>query len=148
MASWRTQHYRQRVDRRADASNATVMAIRRQLGDKSSPLEKRFLWGWKVIHGPELVCEFQFHPSRKWRFDFAHSDSRVAVEIEGGTWVAGRHTTGTGFERDCEKYNEAAFLGWVVFRLTQEMLTFANLGRIRAFIDHRHYVDGCLKEGQ
>lgn len=62
--------------------------------------------------------EYRFHPTRRWRFDFAWPDRRVAVEVEGGVWVGGRHVQGTGFEKDCEKYSEAASLGWRVLRVT------------------------------
>jgi hypothetical protein len=40
----------------------------------------------------------------------------VAMECEGAVWTGGRHTRGSGFVADCEKYNEAARLGWFVFR--------------------------------
>ena len=43
-------------------------------------------------------------------------------ELEGGTWTGGRHTRGTGFRDDCEKYNAAGAFGWRVFRLTGESL--------------------------
>jgi very-short-patch-repair endonuclease len=59
---------------------------------------------------------------RKWRFDFAFPDSLVAVEIEGGTWIAGRHSRGAAFAKDCEKYNAACHGGWRVFRYTTEMV--------------------------
>ena len=62
------------------------------------------------------VREHRFHPTRKWRFDFAFPDHKLAVEIEGGIWANGRHTRGSGFKADMEKYNEAALLGWKVLR--------------------------------
>ena len=68
------------------------------------------------------VRELKFHPTRKWRFDFSWPEQMIAVEIEGGTWSGGRHTTGAGFEKDCEKYNEAAALGWAVYRFTSGMI--------------------------
>jgi hypothetical protein len=37
-----------------------------------SKLERRFELLWRILNGPELVREFQFHPTRKWRADFAH----------------------------------------------------------------------------
>ena len=61
--------------------------------------------------------EFRFHPSKGWRFDFANQDLMLAVEIEGGIWANGRHNRGSGFVKDCEKYNEAALLGWLVLRI-------------------------------
>jgi very-short-patch-repair endonuclease len=66
--------------------------------------------------------EYPFHPTRKWRFDFAWPDLKLAVEVEGQTWHAGRHTRGSGFEKDCEKYAEAAILGWRVIRVTADMV--------------------------
>lgn len=72
------------------------------------------------------VTEHRFHPVRKWRFDFAWLDKSIAVEIEGGTWSGGRHTRGSGFETDCEKYNEAAAIGWTVFRFTGKMVKSGN----------------------
>ena len=62
------------------------------------------------------VAEYRFHPTRKWRFDFACPDAMLAFEIDGGTWTGGRHTTGSGYEKDCEKLNAAAELGWIVLR--------------------------------
>ncbi len=69
------------------------------------------------------VMEFRFAPPRRWRFDFAWIDRMIAFEIEGGIWVGGRHTTGTGFKNDIEKYNEAALLGWMVLRATTDQVS-------------------------
>ena len=60
--------------------------------------------------------EYKFHSVRKWRFDFAWPELKVALEIEGGIWAKGRHVSPRGFILDCEKYNEASSLGWVVLR--------------------------------
>jgi very-short-patch-repair endonuclease len=68
------------------------------------------------------VPEYRFHSTRRWRFDFAIPDKKIAIEIEGGTWSGGRHTRGGGFRKDCEKYNTAAGLGWKIFRFTSDMV--------------------------
>jgi hypothetical protein len=75
------------------------------------------VWG---IHGlPKPEAEYRFHPERKWRFDYAWPNHfLIAVEIEGAIWTGGRHTRGSGFAKDMEKYNAAGKLGWRVFRFT------------------------------
>lgn len=78
--------------------------------------------GLKSVEIPPFTPEYRFHPVRKWRFDFAWPDQKVAVEYEGATWIAGRHTRGSGFAKDCEKYNTAATMGWRVLRFTAEMV--------------------------
>ena len=99
---------------------------------KREKLENEFLWLWKMYWGPNLKHQHKFHETRKWTFDFAHLDTRVAVEIEGGTWVNGRHNRGQGYADDCEKYNAATALGWKVFRLTSNMI---NESKITAIIE-------------
>lgn len=71
---------------------------------------------------PVPETELRFHPVRKWRFDFAWPDRKLAAEVDGGVWIGGRHNRGTGFERDCEKLNAAAVLGWRVLRFTTAMI--------------------------
>lgn len=66
--------------------------------------------------------EYRFHPTRMWRFDFALPDQKIGVEVEGGTWSNGRHSRGAGFEKDCEKYNQAALHGWRVLTFTTGMV--------------------------
>lgn len=82
---------------------------------------------------PEPVREFRFHPVRRWPFDLAWPDHRVAVEVDGGAFMlrpcprcgamipqGGRHTSGAGFREDCVKVSEAAALGWRVLRVMPE----------------------------
>ena len=64
------------------------------------------------------VTEYKFHLGRRWRFDICWPDEHLAVEVEGGTWINGRHNRGSGFEKDAEKYAEALCLGWKVLRVT------------------------------
>lgn len=71
------------------------------------------------IEGIKVETEYRFHPERKWRFDFAIPDKKIAIEYEG-VYGGGksRHTTVSGYTADSEKYNEAAKLGWTVLRYT------------------------------
>lgn len=72
--------------------------------------------------GLKVKSEYRFTRPRRWRFDYAWPDKKIAFEIEGGTWTRSRHTTGSGYEADCEKYSVAAILGWCVVRATTTMV--------------------------
>lgn len=76
----------------------------------------------KVYAIPEPMLEFKFLQNRKFRFDFAWTEYMLAVEIEGGVWIQGRHTRGSGFVKDMEKYNLAACEGWRILRFTPQQL--------------------------
>jgi very-short-patch-repair endonuclease len=67
------------------------------------------------------VNEYRFC-ERMWRFDFAFPELKIAVEIEGGIHISGRHNRGKGMEEDMEKYNRAAVLGWTVLRYSTGMV--------------------------
>jgi very-short-patch-repair endonuclease len=104
-----------------------------------SALEKRFGWTWLALKGPRLEREYRFEPTRKWRFDFAHPLTRIAIEIEGGVWIRGAHTRPVGFTSDCEKYNAATAAGWRIFRLTRDMLGIAHMRPIIALLNNLEY---------
>lgn len=89
-----------------------------------SDLEQTFLFYWRALvpSAPEPVSEHRFDATRRWRFDFAWPDKKVAVEIEGGTHANGRHNRAAGYAKDCEKYNAAAEAGWRVLRYTGGMV--------------------------
>lgn len=90
---------------------------------QTEKLKERFLDQWRLAKGPwPLASEFRFHLTRRWRFDYAFVPRALAIEIEGGVWTGGAHTRGGHFNSDCEKYNEAALLGWRVFRFTTNMM--------------------------
>ena len=81
--------------------------------------------------GMPFEREYYFHPKRRWRFDFAFVDLKLAVEVEGityygknrnGSMKLGRHQTSKGIEEDMIKYGEAMKLGWSVYRCSQNMV--------------------------
>ena len=90
-----------------------------------SALASKFVLLWKATGGPELTPEHKFHPTRKWRFDFALPDYKLAIEIDGGAFLpfGGRHGRGLGMVKDCEKYRAAADLGWRVWRFSPKCIT-------------------------
>lgn len=71
--------------------------------------------------------EYAFCPPRRYRFDFANRKLKLAVEIEGGTWIQGRHNRASSIEADFRKYNLAACLGWKILRGTTAMAESGEL---------------------
>lgn len=66
--------------------------------------------------------EFKFHQSRKWRADFHLKGRMILIEVEGGIWSGGRHTSGKGYIGDMEKYNAATMQGYQVIRFSTEQV--------------------------
>lgn len=90
------------------------------------------------IPGVEVVKEYMFHYTRKWRFDYAIPELKVAVEIDGGVWDYGRHNRPQGYMDDMEKLNNAISLGWYVLRFTTyDRMTNATLSLIKKTVELR-----------
>lgn len=79
---------------------------------------RRLLTQCQALKLPIPSLEYLFHPVRRWRFDCVWVEAKIAVEIEGGLWVNGRHNRAQGFLADMMKYNEATRLGWRVYRFS------------------------------
>lgn len=89
----------------------------------------------KADLGVTCVKEHKFHPTRRWRFDYAIPEHKIALEVEGGVWTQGRHTRPQGFLGDIEKYNTATLMGWRVFRTTpDDLYTGATLKMLKQAI--------------
>lgn len=89
---------------------------------KESANRLRFLRLCEAENLPVPVYEHKFHPERKWRFDFAWPEQKVALEIDGGLYINGGHTRGSGRERDYEKDASALGMGWRVMRVSTGQL--------------------------
>ena len=74
----------------------------------------------------DFVAEHKFHEERKWRFDIAIPSLKIAIEYEGIMSRKSRHTTVTGYTKDCEKYNAATIAGWRVLRYNA--INYKSLG--------------------
>jgi very-short-patch-repair endonuclease len=110
-----------------------TVAHARKLGlvADASELEAAFAHALRM-HGADLppaVREHQFHPTRRWAFDWAWPRALLAVEVDGGQHVAGggRHNT----DGDREKLNQAAALGWRVLRFSGAMLASDPIGCVQ-----------------
>ena len=83
---------------------------------------------------PAPVFEYRFHPVRKWRMDIAWPEHRIALEVNGGYWLAGggRHNRGAGRIKDDEKMNHAAMLGWRVLTVQPKgLMTVQTVEMVR-----------------
>ena len=74
-----------------------------------------------ILHNidiPESEYMFAKELKRKFRFDYCYTKHKLAIEIEGGIWINGRHNRASGFIKDMEKYNIACILGYRILRFT------------------------------
>jgi very-short-patch-repair endonuclease len=99
--------------------------------------EETFALHMKAL-GLNPAREFQFHPERKWKIDFAFVEQKLGVKIDGGSRSHGRHNRADGFEADCIKLNAAVALGWRILRYTTEMVTRGAVAEQVATIIFRH----------
>lgn len=97
---------------------------------------------------PAPVLEFRFHETRRWRFDYAWPERLLAMEVDGGGWVQGRHSRGRGIEADCEKFAEALVRGWRVLRVTPaQVKSGAALGWVQALLQRAPHVAPSMDPG-
>src|SRR5271166_5764385 len=93
---------------------------------------------WRAMGGPELQSEFEFSDDAGWKFDFAHADTMIAFEIQGGVWRKGGGAhQGKGFERDCEKFLEANLLGWRVIALHPKQIEPVTIQRLIKWVNEQ-----------
>ena len=70
---------------------------------------------------PIPEAEYQFAPPRKWRFDWIF-EGWLALEIQGGLFIKGRHTQGAWLLKEYEKLNEAVIRGYAVLMVTPQQV--------------------------
>ena len=87
-----------------------------------SALEEVLAFQIKAKGLPVPDREYPAVPGRRFRFDFAWPMERVLVEVQGGTWGTGGHSTGKGIARDCEKHNLAVIHGWRCLDVTTDQI--------------------------
>lgn len=87
---------------------------------------------WFAAHGLHPVAEHRFDEARKWRFDFAFPDKRVALEVQGGLFTGGRHSRGPALLKEHEKLNAAACAGWrILYTIPQNLCMIETVEMIR-----------------
>lgn len=98
-------------------------------------MEKEFIEEVLKRRNIDFVKEHRFMGKRRrFRFDYAILDKKIAIEYEGldtvsksGKPIKSGHTTKVGYTSDCTKYNLAAINGWKVLRFTA--LNYKDVGK-------------------
>lgn len=89
---------------------------RRRIGAETQSQQLTGLFGGVLrfysIRMPWSEFPFATELGRKWRWDYAWVEERVALEVQGGIWSRGRHGRGSGIVKDMAKFNAGAALGW------------------------------------
>jgi len=115
-----------------------------------SALEDNFLKAWQIV-APDLSLEREYSAieswesdfqkryaknkrSKRYRADFAQTEAKIILEVQGGTWNRGRHVQASGYARDARKFNLAQFANWQVFLLVSETAT--DLLVLRQIAEH------------
>ena len=91
---------------------------------KQSELELEFITRWRQLAPrglPEPIGQVKFC-GRKFAWDWAFPCSKIAIEMQGGTWVHGAHTREPRYSDDCEKSIIGQCLGWMVIWLSGPMI--------------------------
>lgn len=95
------------------------------------PAVEGFLAARGIVASPfdSAVREFRFHPTRKFRADFAWLDKKVIMEVDGGLHVQGGHSRGAAREYDMARDAEAMMLGWKVVRVSTKQFKNGDADR-------------------
>ena len=112
-----------------------TMAVRTWLEAETSgsALQREFVRDLKKSGLPAPVLEYKFMDDRRFRFDLAWPEIKIAIEVDGGQWVKGTtrtgktyshgHQSGAGYEAGRDKDNLAQLAGWIVLRFTTRHVT-------------------------
>lgn len=99
--------------------------VKRPQAPRSAPAVKPDAFQlWCKAHGlPVPAREVAFAtPDRKYRADYYFPAHGVIVEVNGGIWRTGAHSSGRGLLRDYSKMNLAQVLGYRYLTYTPAQL--------------------------
>lgn len=103
------------------------LALQQRNGKPRAPRRSRrpyldeLLQEAKLVGLPEPVREYRFHPTRKWPFDAAWPERKIAIEYQGGVFQRDpSHSSIGGIVRDYEKFTEASLAGWTLLLVTAQ----------------------------
>ena len=95
---------------------------REQQKAKREHLELTLLQQIRQSGLPTPERQVQLIPGRKWSWDVVYRAEMIAIEVQGGSWGVGAHSSGLGIARDCEKANSANLAGWCCLAFTTDQI--------------------------
>jgi len=82
--------------------------------------------------GFDVITEFKFCETRKFRSDYCIPELRLLIEKEGGIFTGKAHGSITGILRDIEKYNLATILGYRILRYQpKDLISYKTIKDIK-----------------
>ena len=98
----------------------------------------------------QVVSEYRFHPTRRWRFDAAAPTIMVGFEMDGILGgPGGGHQRRRGYIGDRSKDLHAQALGWLVIRVCSSQLDDGSaLPLIEQIVGRRLEVLAIRKQAQ
>lgn len=109
--------------------------------------EREYRFAAHAVGGPGKGLRIRLEEAglKDWRMDFAWPDLKLAVEIEGGIWVNGRHGRGAGMIGDMKKYNAATLMGWKVLRFDGDAIKSGEaINTLQPLIQQSVYSPGYI----
>lgn len=117
------------------AQGVDIDAVHKPQRERKQDAKECFRTAWNLFGKVPFpfVAEYRFHAVRKWRFDWAWVECKLAVEIDGvtsgktkdenGDYISvGRHQTIDGLTKQYEKTNSGAECGWIILHFTPKMV--------------------------
>lgn len=75
---------------------------------------------------------------RRWPFDFAWIDEKIALEVDGGLFSQGAHVRGAYILKTHDKLNAATGLGWrMLYRTPDNLCSAHTVDILRAALERR-----------
>jgi very-short-patch-repair endonuclease len=114
----------------AGPEEITAEEYRRRRVAQGEKKDAELLLSQKIIAAglPVPVREHRFAPPRRWRFDFAWPEQKIAFEVDGGIWLqtddgySKGHAHPKRFVEDIEKRNAANVAGWCMLHATPKQV--------------------------
>ena len=85
---------------------------------------------------PLPEAEFRFAPPRRWRFDYRWPNQKLALEVQGGLFIGGRHSRGPALLKEHEKLNTAARMGYrILYTTPKQLVSFETATTIKQALE-------------